>query len=284
MDEIRADDAVATTSFDVPVIGEQQANGHGTDEPAADEPATDAAEKVEEEVRPTPRRRVTVPRKRDPEPEAATAPAEAEPEPETELEPAAETEPAPSVETDDDVVADAAGDEAPPRLKLLVPAILVVVALLLGGLGFWFTQNVSDARTGSGNDALADVNSTKDIIGAANTAVTAVLSYKFDDMPGATKRAKEYLAGEAVGQYDKSMKALEGDIQSQKLQVVVTPVSVGVVRFSGEEARVLVFADQVGTRADKQPSGGPTQFAMDMRLTDGKWKIVKLDFFEIPSS
>jgi Mce-associated membrane protein len=170
--------------------------------------------------------------------------------------------------------------EAPQPANLTLPIVLVVVALLLGGLAFWFAQQLSDARVGSGNNALSDVNATKDVVGAAQQAVTSVLSYKFDDMQSSTTRAKEYLDGEAVGQYDASMKALEKEIQDQKLQVVVNPVSVGVVRMAGDDARVLVFADQIGARADKQPSGGPTQFAMDMHRTGGKWKIVKLDFFE----
>jgi Mce-associated membrane protein len=161
-----------------------------------------------------------------------------------------------------------------------LPIALLVVALLLGGLAYWFAQQLSDARVGTGNDALSDVNATKDVVGAAQQAVAGVLSYKFDDMAGSTARAKEYLDGEAVGQYDASMKALEKEIQDQKLQVVVNPVSVGVVWLAGDDARVLVFADQIGARADKQPSGGPTQFAMDMHRTNGKWKIVKLDFFE----
>jgi Mce-associated membrane protein len=171
-------------------------------------------------------------------------------------------------------------EQAPRPANLTLPIALVVVALLLGGLAFWFAQQLSDARAGSGNNALSDVNATKDVVGAAQQAVTSVLSYKFDDMQTSTTRAKEYLDGEAVGQYDASMKALEKEIQDQKLQVVVNPVSVGVVRMAGDDARVLVFADQIGARADKQPSGGPTQFAMDMHRTGGKWKIVKLDFFE----
>jgi Mce-associated membrane protein len=171
-------------------------------------------------------------------------------------------------------------EEAPRQASLTLPIVLVAVALLLGGLAFWFAQQLSDARVGSGNDALSDVNATKDVVGAAQQAVTSVLSYKFDDMQNSTTRAKEYLDGEAVGQYDASMKALEKEIQDQKLQVVVNPVSVGVVRMAGDDARVLVFADQIGARADKQPSGGPTQFAMDMHRDGGKWKIVKLDFFE----
>nr|WP_157527549.1 hypothetical protein [Kibdelosporangium sp. MJ126-NF4]CEL15129.1 putative integral membrane protein [Kibdelosporangium sp. MJ126-NF4]CTQ93275.1 putative integral membrane protein [Kibdelosporangium sp. MJ126-NF4] len=290
--------AAPESTFDVPVIGEQPTNGHHTEK----SPERTPEKAAEQEVKPTPRRRVTVPRKQDPKPEAAkpetaepeAVTTEAEPQATTDTEPEAtaeaeatqapaeaelEAEAAPELVEQEQA---ASGADQPEQQKLLIPAILVVVALLLGGLGYWFTQNLSDARTGLGNDALADVNATKDIVGAANTAVTAVLSYKFDDMPGAAQRAKEYLVGEAVEQYDKSMKALENDIRTQQLQVVVTPVSVGVVRFSGDEARVLVYADQVGTRADKQPSGGPTQFAMDMRFTGGKWRIVKLDFFEVP--
>ncbi|MET0235568.1 MAG: hypothetical protein ABW224_13065 [Kibdelosporangium sp.] len=170
--------------------------------------------------------------------------------------------------------------EQPRPASQALPVALVVLALLLGFLGLWFLQQESDARIGSGNDALADVDATKDVVGAAQLAVTNVLSYKFDDMQASTTRAKDYLDGEAVGQYDTSMKALEKEIQDQKLQVVVNPVSIGVVRLAGDDARVLVFADQIGARADKQPSGGPTQFAMDMHRTGGKWKIVKLDFFE----
>jgi Mce-associated membrane protein len=187
----------------------------------------------------------------------------------------------PELDTDSDSLeAGTTEEEAPQPPNLTLPIALVVVALLLGGLAFWFAQQLSDARVGSGNAALADVNATKDVAGAAKQAVTSVLSYKFDDMQNSTNRAKEYLDGEAVGQYEASMKALEKEIQDQKLQVVVNPVNVGVVRLAGDDARVLVFADQIGARADKQPSGGPTQFAMDMHRTGGKWKIVKLDFFE----
>ncbi|CAM3648345.1 hypothetical protein KIPE111705_18745 [Kibdelosporangium persicum] len=272
----RPSEEEATPSLDVPVTGEESANGHQTAEPEPPRPqdpvdrqpfVEDTADQDTVWSEPVPE-----PAKPD-EPAASEEPASAE----------APSEKAPSEKATEEPDEDSA--EAEPerqRPNLTVPVILVVVALLLGGLGFWFTQKVSDARVGSGNEVLADVNATKDVVGAANTAVTAVLSYKFDDMPGATKRAKEYLAGEAVDQYDKSMKALEADIQNQKLQVVVNPVNVGVVRLAGDDARVLVFADQVGTRADKQPSGGPTQFAMDMRRVDGKWKIVKLDFFENP--
>jgi Mce-associated membrane protein len=76
------------------------------------------------------------------------------------------------------------------------------------------------------------------------------------------------------------MKAIEADIQKQKLQVAVNPTKVAVVRMSGDDARVLVYADQIGVREDKQPAGGPTQFALDMRRVDGKWKITRLDFFD----
>jgi Mce-associated membrane protein len=189
--------------------------------------------------------------------------------------------PPPTVETEPDV-ATALVQEPPERQpSFMLPLVLVMVALVVAGIGWWFTLKYSDARVGSGNAALVDVNGTKDLVGAAQQAVTGVLSYKYDEMDKASAQAKQYLSGEAVEQYDKSMQALAGDIQKQKLQVTVTPVSVGVVRLNGDDARVLVFADQIGARADnQQPSGGPTQFAMDMHRADGKWKIVKLDFYD----
>ncbi|MFD1049767.1 hypothetical protein ACFQ1S_31670, partial [Kibdelosporangium lantanae] len=183
-------------------------------------------------------------------------------------------------ETTEETTEETAADRQQPRF--LLPMIFVVVALLLGGLAWFFSLKATDAQVGSGNAALVDVNGTKDVVGAAQQAVTSVLSYKFDDMAKARERAQLYLSGEAVDQYAKSMDALAGQIQQQKLQVTVNPVSVGVVRLQGDDARVLVFADQIGVRGDQQnqPSGGPTQFAMDMHRADGKWKIVKLDFFD----
>jgi hypothetical protein len=106
----------------------------------------------------------------------------------------------PELDTDSDSLeAGTTEEEAPQPPNLTLPIALVVVALLLGGLAFWFAQQLSDARVGSGNAALADVNATKDVAGAAKQAVTSVLSYKFDDMQNSTNRAKEYLDGEAVG-------------------------------------------------------------------------------------
>lgn len=257
----------ATPALDVPVIGEET--------PPAEQPTPRerrrAARGQEPDEEPTPRERRRAVRGQDPVPEE-------EPVSTVTLASGTISEP----ETDEDVRQEPEEPASPGPLNLVIPAVLVVVALLLGGLGFFFMQKLSDARIGAGNEVLSDANTTKDVVGAANTAVVSVLSYKFDDMAGATARAKEYLAGEAIDQYDKSMKALETEIQTQKLQVVVNPVSVGVVSLTGDEARVLVFADQIGTRADKQPSGGPTQFAMNMQRVDGKWKIVKLDFFETP--
>jgi Mce-associated membrane protein len=240
------------------------------------------AEQPELEPEPAPRRRRPTPKRRDegtavgavaadtlveePAPLSRDAGPVAEPE---------DLEPEPEAGAEDTFEDDA---ERAPNYTL--PIALLVVALLLGGLAYWFAQQLSDARVGGGNDALSDVNATKDLVGAAQQSVAGVLSYKFDDMAGSTARAKQFLDGEAVGQYEASMKALEKEIQDQKLQVVVNPVSIGVVRLAGDDARVLVFADQIGARADNQPSGGPTQFAMDMHRTNGKWKVVKLDFFE----
>jgi Mce-associated membrane protein len=233
--------------------------------------------------RPTPKRRDAGTPVDDPEPARAGRVRDPEPAADEDedtfsgtLDPeqAEETEPAESVEEP------AEEDQRQP--KFLLPLVFVVVALLLGGLAWFFALKASDARIGSGNAALVDVNGTKDVVGAAQQAVTGVLSYKYDDMAKAKERAQLYLSGEAVDQYAKSMDALAGQIQQQKLQVTVNPVSVGVVRLQGDDARVLVFADQIGVRGDQQnqPSGGPTQFAMDMHRAGGTWKIVKLDFFD----
>ncbi|MEV4317643.1 hypothetical protein [Actinocrispum sp. NPDC049592] len=271
-DEV-VEDAPTETAFDGPVIGLTRSPGR----PSAKTRDSGTLVPDEEEVPERPSRS----QRRRRFAGAPAAPLPAEPEPRRASASVAEADP----ETDADLDVDDSVDEVeeivePRRPSFLLPIGLVVLALLVAGLGWWFTMKNTDARVGSGNTALADANATKDVVGAAQQAVSGVLSYKFDEMDQAGARAKQYLAGDAVGQYDKSMQALSSQIQSQKLQVTVNPVSVAVVRLNGDDARVLVFADQIGVREDKQPAGGPTQFAMDMHRADGKWKIVKLDFFD----
>lgn len=173
-----------------------------------------------------------------------------------------------------------ATETGPAEPSYILPIALVVAALLIAGLGYWFTMQYPDTKVGKDNSALVDVEGTKNLVGAAQEAVVNALSYKFDELDKARTRAGQYLTGEAVDQYNQTMKAIEADIQKQKLQVAVNPTKVAVVRLAGDDARVLVYADQIGVREDKQPAGGPTQFALDMRRVDGKWKITRLDFFD----
>jgi Mce-associated membrane protein len=269
-----------TPDLDVPVIGEaeptsrptpkQRDTGTVTDEPGP-------------RVRPSRRRRAQDPAPATDEPTGSTdstEPVDSTDSTESNADKGSVTGTIDETDTDESVGETVEEDRQQP--KFLLPMVFVVVALLLGGLAWFFAVKAADARVGSGNTALVDVNGSKDVVGAAQQAVTSVLSYKYDDMAKAKERAQLYLSGEAVDQYAKSMDALAGQIQQQKLQVTVNPVSVGVVRLQGDDARVLVFADQIGVRGDQQnqPSGGPTQFAMDMHRADGKWKIVKLDFFD----
>lgn len=171
-------------------------------------------------------------------------------------------------------------DTRPAEPSYVLPIVLVLAALLIAGLGYWFTMQYPDTKVGKDNTALVDVEATKNLVGAAQEAVVNSLSYKFDELDKARTRASQYLTGDAVEQYAQTMKAIEADIQKQKLQVAVNPTKVAVVRLAGDDARVLVYADQIGVREDKQPAGGPTQFALDMRRVDGKWKITRLDFFD----
>lgn len=290
-----------TSDLDVPVIGEsepksrptpeQRDTGAATDEPGAGEPEPRARLFLQGRVRqpepgtdePGPRIRPSRRRRaQDPEPAEVDETVEANADKGSVAGTIDDSDSDADTETGTDSESDESGEEDRRQPRFLLPMVFVVVALLLGGLAWFFALKAADARVGSGNAALVDVNGTKDVVGAAQQAVTSVLSYKYDDMAKARERAQLYLSGEAVDQYAKSMDALAGQIQQQKLQVTVNPVSVGVVRLQGDDARVLVFADQIGVRGDQQnqPSGGPTQFAMDMHWADGKWKIVKLDFFD----
>jgi len=158
--------------------------------------------------------------------------------------------------------------------------VLAVVAAVLAGLAVWFRTQANAAGAGVDNVALTDGVTTSEVVGQVRDAVNTLFSYGYTDLARTTEAAKGLLVGDAVREYDQLIQKFSQDIESQRLQVTVKTVNIGVVELVGDTARVLVFADQVAVRADAPPTGGPTQFAVNVRREDGRWKIVDFDFFD----
>jgi Mce-associated membrane protein len=162
-----------------------------------------------------------------------------------------------------------------------VPVALLVVAVLLSGLGFFFyTQAHPAGGTAAANQALVDSAKTSEASGQVQSAVEKAFSYNFSDIAATENAAKDMLVGKAKCQYDVVFEPVRKLAPEQKLVVTTKAVSSGVTVLSDNRATVLVFVDQVTTRTtDNQTGGGYGMLRVSAERIGDKWKLTDLFMF-----
>ncbi len=164
-----------------------------------------------------------------------------------------------------------------PRSVLVLASALVVVAALLGGLGWWFQQQAGRV---SYNRALVDSAATTEVAGQAREAVEKAFSYNFADVAATEKAANDLLVGKAQCQYNAIFGPVRTLAPEQKLVVTVKAVSSGVTWLDDHRATVLLFLDQVTTRTtDNQSGGGIAMMRAGLQRVDDRWKVDNMEMF-----
>lgn len=159
----------------------------------------------------------------------------------------------------------------------VLPAALLLVAVLLGGLGTFFLVK---SRAVSYDAALVDAGATSAVNGQVREAVEKSFSYNFADVESTEKAARELLTGKALCQYNAVFGPVKEVAPQQKLVVTVRVVSSAVSSLKGDQATVLVFADQVTTRTtDNQTGGGTAMLRVSAVDSGGRWKIDNMEMF-----
>jgi Mce-associated membrane protein len=160
---------------------------------------------------------------------------------------------------------------------LLLPLVLVLVAAVLAGLGFWFQTRGRDVHY---NEALVNTGGTTEVDGQAREAVEKSFSYNFADVTATEKVANELLVGKAKCQYNAIFGPVRTLAPEQKLVVTVKVVSSGVTSLQGDRATVLLFLDQITTRTtDNQSGGGVAMMRVSTQRVDGRWKVDNMEMF-----
>jgi len=186
--------------------------------------------------------------------------------------------PSPSLRKAAESDADAEADEVTKtRSPRLLPLVLLLVAAVLAGLGFWFQTRGRDVHV---NEALVDTGGTTEVSGQAREAVEKAFSYNFADVTATEKAANELLVGKAKCQYNAIFGPVKTLAPEQKLVVTVRVVSSGVTSLDADRATVLLFIDQVTTRTtDNQTGGGIAMMRVGALRSDGRWKVDNMEMF-----
>lgn len=169
---------------------------------------------------------------------------------------------------------------------LLLPAVLGLVTVVLGGFAVWFGVKAHNLNSepSARNTALTDSAATSQLDATITSAANTIFSYNYADAAKTQHAARALLTGPAVEQYQNLFKAVRKDAAALKLVVTTTVTNSGVEMLDGHRARVLVFADERDTgTTTKQPVYSGAMFAVNAVYKDGTWKIDDIDTFTGPA-
>jgi Mce-associated membrane protein len=189
-------------------------------------------------------------------------------------------QPAVEVQEPVEVIESEPEDTGRSRSGLLVPVVLGVVAVLLGGLAAWFGVQWASAGSGGTNTALTDSATTSEVSGQVTSAVNTIFSYNYADMAKTQKAVQQLLTGSALCQYNELYKVVQQQAPSQKLVLTTTVQNKGVEMLQGSTARVLLLVQQHDTRATtSQQSDSQSMIAVNAVKQGAQWKISAIDTF-----
>jgi Mce-associated membrane protein len=182
-----------------------------------------------------------------------------------------------------------AGDPERPagaraRRPYLVAGALVLVALILGGLAYWFKAEEVQVSSATSNTALLDVAKTAQVKDAVSKAAESLFSYDFNNIKKTEDAANDLLANDDVkNKYNSLMGEVKRLAPAQKMVVTCKVTRAAVIMLNGDLAKVMVFVDQTSTRTDtKKTTAGTAQLHLNAQLQGDKWKITDMDTYNAP--
>ncbi|WP_326595725.1 hypothetical protein [Streptomyces sp. NBC_01803] len=173
------------------------------------------------------------------------------------------------------------------RSALLVPAILGLIAVLLGGFALWANAEADSLKDdpATRNTALSDPVATSEVIGTVSQAVNELFSYDFASPERTASAAEEWLTGDAVEQHATLLAPVLEAGEEQRMVLTTTVTHAGVEVIEGDRARLLLYADQSSAQAAEEDEEeaetlyAPAALAVEAVHRDGHWLIAGIETY-----
>jgi Mce-associated membrane protein len=123
------------------------------------------------------------------------------------------------------------------------------------------------------NVALTDTAATSAVRSQVTSATSELLSYNYASPGRTTRAASRLLTGAAVQQYESLFGQVTQAPASEGVIVSTKVTKVGVESLTGNQARVLVFAQITQGSSGSKPQTGTGTLAISAVLQGGIWKI-----------
>jgi Mce-associated membrane protein len=163
---------------------------------------------------------------------------------------------------------------AEPRRRRLVLALSVALVVFTGIAVAAGIAAAPSSDNDLRNTALTDTAATSDLLGQVNKAVETVFSFDFTDTAKTQAAAQNLLRDRAVEQYNQLFEQVRRLAPAQKLVLTTTIRATSVIRLEGDQAQLLVLADQRSTRGDtNQTSNAAAQLTVTAKKSGDTWTI-----------
>ncbi|WP_367222661.1 hypothetical protein [Streptomyces sp. 16-176A] len=191
-------------------------------------------------------------------------------------EPAEETEKAEEAEKAEETEeAQEPAGRRPGRLRVIALAALTVV-LVLAGCGLLYRAQELRSAPAAENRALTDSEATTRVADDIADDLARVFSYTPDGLDATERSARTVLTGRAARQYTQLLARIRADVAEQRVTLSTQAVRTGVIRLDGDDARLLVFLDQVSRRGKAAGTSAAAQLTVTAHRENGQWRIVDI--------
>jgi Mce-associated membrane protein len=153
-------------------------------------------------------------------------------------------------------------------------AALVLVALAAYFGTSWYNATYTGPAT---NKALVDIGATAQASQQVSDDVKTIYSFDYQRLDQNEKDARAVITPEFGAQFDKLFADVRARAPQQQAVVTATVANSAVRELDGDHAVLVLFMDQIATRANPDNTKG--QIASSGRLTvtaqflDGRWKV-----------
>lgn len=152
-------------------------------------------------------------------------------------------------------------------------AVVAAAAVLVAAGGTTLALIGDEPAAPDDNVAFVEPAETAELLQQVGVLAADVFTIRQGKVAASRKRADQALIGSAVRTYDELYGPQLRLAAKEGLTLVTTIRSLGVIRLEGDQAEVLLFADQTATTRDGRSGTGAAQVSLRVEQSGGTWKI-----------
>jgi Mce-associated membrane protein len=163
------------------------------------------------------------------------------------------------------------------RVRVLIALGVAAVLLVAGAVLLALKNHEARANGPLGNEAFVDDARTSQVVAEVTAAIKTVYSYDYKTLDANQAAAKAVITGRFADDFDKVFTPVKQLAPQQQAVLNTTVPAAGLLQLQDDRARLLVMADQQGTRnGSEQVAGTSARLLVEALWVDGHWKIAEV--------